>query len=115
MISRELLAAVLSLLLCAICASTPSRAAPIPQSDNETLRAQASPDHGGARRYYIEFRVAEAGLYGHSYVAYGRLNARGEAADVKYADLHPDGYLALLVGHLLPVPANAEWDDTLLS
>ena len=26
--------------------------------------------------YYIEFRVARIGTYGHSYVAYGRLNAR---------------------------------------
>ncbi len=61
--------------------------------------------------YYVEFRVAQIGAYGHSYVAYGRLDARGKPANVHYADLHPMGnYLVMAVGHLLPVPANTEWD-----
>ncbi len=61
--------------------------------------------------YYIDFRVAQIGAYGHSYVAYGRLDARGKPANVHYADLHPMGnYLVMAVGHLLPVPANTEWD-----
>jgi len=65
--------------------------------------------------YYIEFRVAEIGTYGHSYVAYGRLNARGKPADAHYADLHPMGnYLVMAVGHVLPVPANTVWDPEVL-
>src|SRR5947209_4338424 len=64
--------------------------------------------------YYIDFRVAQIGAYGHSYVAYGRLN-HGKPADAHYADLHPMGnYLLMAVGHLLPVPANTVWDPDVL-
>jgi hypothetical protein len=66
-------------------------------------------------RYYIDFRVAQIGVYGHSYVAYGRLNVRGTPADAHYADLHPMGnYLVMAVGHVLPVPANTVWDPDVL-
>ena len=66
-------------------------------------------------RYYIDFRVAQIGTYGHSYVAYGRLNARGKPADAHYADLHPMGnYLIMAMGHVLPVPANTVWDPDVL-
>jgi hypothetical protein len=66
-------------------------------------------------RYYIDFRVAQVGTYGHSYVAYGRLNERGKPADAHYADLHPVGnYLTMAFGHVLPVPANTEWDPDVL-
>jgi hypothetical protein len=65
--------------------------------------------------YYIEFRVAQIGTYGHSYVAYGRLNARGQPADYHYADLHPMGnYAVMMLGHVLPVRANTEWDPDVL-
>jgi hypothetical protein len=68
-----------------------------------------------ADRYYIDFRVAQIGVYGHSYVAYGRLNVRGTPADAHYADLHPMGnYLVMAVGHVLPVPANTVWDPDVL-
>jgi len=68
-----------------------------------------------ADRYYIDFRVAQIGAYGHSYVAYGRLNVRGKPADAHYADLHPMGnYLIMAVGHVLPVPANTVWDPDVL-
>lgn len=61
--------------------------------------------------YYIEFRVATIGTYGHSYVAYGRLDARGRPVGTRYTDLHPMGnYAVMAVGHVLPVPANTAWD-----
>ena len=66
--------------------------------------------------YYIEFRVATIGTYGHSYVSYGRLNAQGQPADRKYADLHPRGNYALMaIGHVVPVPANTKWDPEVLT
>jgi hypothetical protein len=66
--------------------------------------------------YYIEFRVARVGTYGHSYVAYGRLNAHGQPAEHRYADLHPTGNYALMaIGHVLPVPANTKWDPEVLT
>jgi hypothetical protein len=62
-----------------------------------------------ARRYFVEFRVATIGAYGHSYAAYGY------GSHVKYADLHPmGGYHVMAVGHLVPVPANTEWDPGVL-
>jgi hypothetical protein len=65
--------------------------------------------------YYIEFRVAQIGAYGHSYVAYGRLNGRGQPAEAHYADLHPMGnYAIMAIGHILPVPANTVWDPDVL-
>jgi hypothetical protein len=73
----------------------------------------AKPAGGGA--YYIEFRVAEIGTYGHSYVMYGRLGGNGQPADRHYADLHPVGSYALMaIGHVLPVPANTTWDPDVL-
>lgn len=61
--------------------------------------------------YYVEFRVAQIGTYGHSYVAYGRLNAKGQPAEHRFADLHPIGNYALMaLGHLVPVPATTKWD-----
>jgi hypothetical protein len=66
--------------------------------------------------YYIEFRSGQIGTYGHSYVVYGRLNARGEPVEKNYADRYPvGGYLAMAVGHVIPVPANKEWDPGVLT
>ena len=66
--------------------------------------------------YFIEFRAAKIGSYGHSYVAYGRLDRRGNPESPSYADLHPMGnYAVMLLGHLLPVPANTEWDPEVLT
>jgi hypothetical protein len=73
------------------------------------LPARAAPPSPGG--FYIEFRVAQIGTYGHSYVAYGRLGSNGKPKDVQYADLHPVGNYALMaLGHVVPVPATAEWD-----
>src|SRR4051794_29838136 len=71
----------------------------------KTAAAQKLPDG-----YYIEFRVAQIGAYGHSYVVYGTSGGRA-----KYADLHPmGGYAVMALGHVLPVPANTEWDPDVL-
>jgi hypothetical protein len=73
-------------------------------------------ENRGAKRFYVEFRVATIGAYGHSYVAYGTLNSRGEPAQTHYADLHPTGNYALMaLGHVLPVPANTEWNPEVLA
>jgi hypothetical protein len=66
--------------------------------------------------YYVEFRVARIGLYGHSYAAYGRLDRRGNPETTSYADLHPmGGYAVMALGHFVPVPANTEWDPEVLT
>jgi hypothetical protein len=54
--------------------------------------------------YYIEFRAAEVGIYGHSYIAYGRLDDKGAVATVHYTDFHPQsGLLRKVAGFVLPV------------
>jgi hypothetical protein len=69
-----------------------------------------------AAGYYVEFRTGRIGLYGHSYAAYGRLDARGNPASAEYADLHPMGnYGMMALGHFVPVPANMEWNPEVLS
>ena len=61
--------------------------------------------------YFVEFRVATIGTYGHSYAVYGR-----KGGVLRYADLHPmGGYAGMAIGHLLPVPANTEWNPEVLS
>lgn len=69
-----------------------------------------------AAGYYVEFRTARIGLYGHSYAAYGRLDGRGNPASAAYADLHPMGnYGMMALGHFVPVPANMEWNPEVLT
>ena len=56
--------------------------------------------------YYVEFRVAVNGVYGHSYIAYGRLDSRGRPATAAYADIHPTGDLpSMVLGHFFPMDA----------
>jgi hypothetical protein len=56
--------------------------------------------------YYVEFRVAVDGVYGHSYIAYGRLDRRGQPASATYADIHPTGdFLAMVLGHFFSMKA----------
>jgi hypothetical protein len=77
--------------------------------------APAKPATAPSAGHYIEFRAASIGTYGHSYVVYGRLNARGEPADTHYTDRHPVGNYGLMaIGHVLPVPANTRWNPEVL-
>jgi hypothetical protein len=69
----------------------------------------AKPTHGGGG-YFIEFRVGQIGTYGHSYAVYGI-----QGGKQNYADLHPmGGYAVMALGHVLPVPANTQWDPGVL-
>jgi hypothetical protein len=77
-------------------------AAETAQADQKAPPAAKHPTGG----YYVEFRVASIGAYGHSYAMYGVTGGRPN-----FTDLHPMGnYAIMAVGHLLPVPANTQWD-----
>lgn len=82
-----------------------------------TRTAAVTPAAGAtSAAYYIEFRAAEMGLYGHSYIAYGRLGPVGRPLTVDYADFHPaGGELGLAVGHLVPVVAGMTPDRDVLA
>jgi hypothetical protein len=91
--------------------SGPAAAVPAPKTAKP---ARPSPKSSGD--YFIEFRAAKIGGYGHSYVAYGRLDRRGNPENTSYADLHPRGnYAVMALGHFIPVPANTEWDPEVLT
>jgi hypothetical protein len=63
----------------------------------------------GSAGYFVEFRAAEIGVYGHSYIAYGRLNRRGQPTGVHYADFHPEGgFSGSALGHVVPVASSFE-------
>jgi hypothetical protein len=60
-----------------------------------------------AGRYFVDFRSRTAATYGHAFVWYGRLNARGKIGLVDVAGLHPasDNPIPYIIGHVFPVPS----------
>jgi hypothetical protein len=81
-------------------AAGPTRAAPI------VAAAQTQSNQAKEYPYYVEFRVAVDGVYGHSYIAYGRLEPAGRPATATYADIHPTGDLpSMVLGHFFPMQA----------
>jgi hypothetical protein len=99
---------VTNLVLLAGIATAHSQTIPSQESTVGTL--QSAPAEKPAGRHYVEFRVATIGTYGHSYVVYGV-----EGGKQNYADLHPmGGYAVMALGHVLPVPANTQWDPDVL-
>ena len=92
---------VLAAALLAACALATARAWADPLGAAPLTRADAT-----AHPYYIEFRVAVDGVYGHSYIAYGRLSAVGQPATATYADIHPTGDIpSMVLGHFFPMDA----------
>jgi hypothetical protein len=61
-----------------------------------------------AIRYFIEFRSRTALSYGHAYVVYGRLDAKGQMIDPQVGAIHPatNSVIPYMIGHLVPVPAD---------
>jgi hypothetical protein len=91
----------------ALCAQP---AADTARADRPALIDAPAKPKSAREGYYVEFRVAEIGVYGHSYAVYGIVGGKPN-----YADLHPMGnYAIMALGHVLPVPANTEWDPDVL-
>ena len=109
--SRGSIAVVMALLL-GIGLSTPIQAQDTngSRSAEKSATGQAHSPPIAAGEYYVEFRAAQIGAYGHSYVVYGNVGGRQN-----FADLHPMGsYAVMALGHVLPVPANTQWDPDVL-
>jgi hypothetical protein len=77
---------------------------------NSVAGAQDQPPYVGQTAttarpdYYVDFRAIDGFAYGHTHIAYGRLNARGGAMDVRYAGFEPEGAgLGLAVGQFVGV------------
>ena len=69
-----------------------------------------------ARRYVIEFRARDGGVFGHTYVAYGLTDRDGRLRHPHYAGFYPSGVLsqtALLAVMVTPAEVGSEpWDKT---
>jgi hypothetical protein len=77
--------------------------------------APAAYTESDAFSFFVEFRVAQNGVYGHSYLAYGRLNGSGWPATVEYADIHPvGGFTNMVLGHFIPIPAETQPEEETL-
>jgi hypothetical protein len=90
-------------------AGTSPRAA---SSSSKPVRVAAQqPNKAG--RYFIEFRSRYAYTYGHSYVVFGTLDARGRMVKPEVAGLAPksDDPAVYMAGHVLPVEASTGWTD----
>jgi hypothetical protein len=65
--------------------------------------------------YYVEFRAARNGVYGHSYIAHGCLDGNGLPATARFADVHPNGgFASMVLGHFVPIRATTEPADETL-
>jgi hypothetical protein len=97
------------LVVATLTAYTPAAAAQEAASISATAQTQttqAQTTQAKEYPYYVEFRVAVDGVYGHSYIAYGRLDLLGRPMTASYADIHPTGDLpSMVLGHFLPMEA----------
>ncbi len=58
-----------------------------------TAGAQQSPRHADAlarERYFVDFRARTGGILGHTFIVYGRMDARGRVLEQRHAGLYPD-------------------------
>jgi hypothetical protein len=78
------------------------------ESTTDSVRAiHPRPISKLAGRYFVDFRSRTAATYGHAFLWYGRLNARGKVGLIEVAGLHPasDSAVPYILGHIVPVPA----------
>lgn len=48
-------------------------------------------DRSSPSQYFVDFRARPGGVFGHTYVVYGRMDARGRILQPTYAGLYPGG------------------------
>lgn len=72
-----------------------------------------APASSPAGRFFVDFRARYALSYGHTYVAYGRLDSRGQIIESHVAGLHPagDSSVPWMIGHLIFVPSETGPSD----
>ena len=93
--------------------TTAAVAAKPPKPKHVARRTAAKPAPKSEPRYFVEFRGRYAMSYGHAYIAFGRLNDKGEIAESEIAGLHPftESSLPWTIGHLIPVPSEVGASD----
>lgn len=78
-----------------------------------TFAAPALAQPRAGSQYFVDFRSRPAYLFGHSFIVYGRLDARGKPVETRRAGIYPtDGQVGLIMGSvLLPVQASVRGVD----
>lgn len=81
----------------------PSAATPHPAPAHVAVRSERKP-------YFIEFRSRSAMSYGHTFLVFGKLNAKGDIGKItadQVAGLSPftENPWPWMIGHVVPVPA----------
>jgi hypothetical protein len=94
-------------------AAEPHRPARTANPSRATNRRKVAVAPKGEPRYFVEFRSRYAASYGHTFLAHGRLNAKGEIAESEVAGLHPatESSVPWMIGHLVPVPSETGPSD----
>lgn len=119
LLSRVLFVAWLAIATAA-CQSSPSTGdgPPAGTSPRATSSKTSKPEVVASQpnkssRYFIEFRSRYAYTYGHSYVVFGTLDARGKMVNPQVAGLAPksDDPTIYMAGHMVPVEASTGWTD----
>jgi hypothetical protein len=70
--------------------------------------------------YYVDFRVVQDGVVGHTYMAHGRLGGNRRPVSAQYVDYHPEGgfggYIAGFIAPITPVmqPTKATLASTIV-
>jgi hypothetical protein len=93
----------------------PAPAAPAPGKKQRVAAAKTTPrvDTRSGKTHFIEFRARSALSYGHTFAAFGRLNARGQIENFEVAGLHPAGESTVpwSIGHVIAVPSETGPSD----
>jgi hypothetical protein len=85
--------------------SKPQKPASVTPNANSTANGCKMAKNPG-KRHFIEFRARTAQSYGHAFVVFGTLNARGKIAQSEIAGLHPVGdSVVYSIGHFVMVPS----------
>jgi hypothetical protein len=69
--------------------------------------APAKSRGASAAGYFVDFRSRPGYLFGHTYIVYGRLDARGKPYATRLEGIYPiDGQAGLIMGSVIPVRAS---------
>lgn len=117
--SRVLLVALLGIAVAACQSSSTEADGSATVTSTKIVSAKSRTSDVGASqpnksgRYFIEFRSRYAYTYGHSYVVFGKLDARGKMIKPEVAGLAPksDDPSIYMAGHMVPVEASTGWTD----
>ena len=93
---------------------------PAPPASAVEQATPAARAHAPGKQYFVEFRGRSAASYGHLYVLYGQVNARGEVIKSRIAGLYPAGdkpdcencsLANWTIGHVIFVPSGTTATD----